>query len=36
MGGEEKLDGVWIFVAEKWVDSLVNVERHRKKYRIWT
>jgi len=24
MGGEEKLDGVGIFVAEKWVDSVVS------------
>jgi len=32
MGGEEKLDGVGIFVAEKWVDtdSVVSVERHSK------
>ena len=31
MGGEEKLDGVGIFVAEKWVDSVVSVERHSKR-----
>jgi len=31
MGGEEKLDGVGIFVAEKWVDSVVIVERHSKR-----
>ena len=30
MGGEEKSDGVGIFVAEKWVDSVVSVERHSK------
>jgi len=30
MGGEERLDGVGIFVAEKWVDSVVSVERHSK------
>jgi len=28
MGGEERSDGVWIFVAEKWVDIVVSVERH--------
>jgi len=27
MGGEERSDGVRIFVAEKWVDSVVSVER---------
>jgi len=27
MGGKEKSDGVGIFVAEKWVDSVVSVER---------
>ena len=31
MGGEEKLDGVGIFVAEEWVDSVVIVERHSKR-----
>jgi len=31
MGGEEKSDGVGIFVAEKWVDSVVSVERHSKR-----
>jgi len=30
MGGEERSDGVGIFVAEKWVDSIVCVERHSK------
>jgi len=25
IGGEERLDGVGIFVAEKWVDSVVSV-----------
>jgi len=29
--GEEKLDGVGIFVSEKWVDSVVSVERHSKR-----
>jgi len=34
MGGEERLDGVGIFVAEKWVDSVVSVERHSKRVLI--
>ena len=34
MGGEERLDGVGVFVAEKWVDSVVSVERHSKRVRI--
>jgi len=28
MGSKAKTDGVWIFVAEKWIDSVVGVERH--------
>jgi len=28
MGNEVKTDGVGIFVAEKWADSVVRVERH--------
>ena len=28
MGNEAKTDGVGIFVAEKWADSVVRVERH--------
>jgi len=28
MGRKAKTDGVGIFVAEKWVDSVVSVERH--------
>jgi len=28
MGGKERSDGVGIFAAEKWVDSIVSVERH--------
>ena len=28
MGSKTKTDGVGIFVAEKWVDSVVSVERH--------
>ena len=31
MGGEEKQNGVGIFVAEKWVDGVVSVERHSKR-----
>jgi len=30
MGGEERSDVVGIFVAEKWVDSVVSVDRHSK------
>jgi len=32
MGCKERLDG--IFVAEKWVDSIVSVERHSKRVLI--
>ena len=28
MGNEAKTDGVGIFIAEKWADSVVRVERH--------
>jgi len=28
MGNEAKTDGVGIFVAEKWADSVFRVERH--------
>ena len=28
MGNEAKTDGVEIFIAEKWADSVVRVERH--------
>jgi len=28
IGSKAKSDGVGILVAEKWVDSVVNVERH--------
>jgi len=31
MGGDERLDGVGIFVAEKWLDSIVSIERHSKR-----
>ena len=32
--GEERLDDVGIFVAEKWVDSVVSVKRHSKRVLI--
>jgi len=31
MGGEQRSDGVGIFVAEKWVYSVVSIERHSKR-----
>jgi len=31
MGSKAKTDGIGIFVAEKWVDSVVGVERHSKR-----
>jgi len=34
MGSEERSDGVGIFIAEKWVDSVVSVERHSKRVLI--
>jgi len=34
MGGGERLDGIRIFVAEKWVDGVVSVERHSKRVLI--
>jgi len=34
MGDEESSDGIGIFVAEKWVDSVVSVERHSKRVLI--
>jgi len=34
MRGEDTSDGVGIFVAEKWVDSVVSVERHNKRVLI--
>jgi len=34
MGNKEKIDGVGIFVAEKWLDSVVGVERHSKRVMI--
>ena len=34
MGGEERPDCLWTFVAEKWVDSVVCVKRHSKRVLI--
>jgi len=34
MGSEERSDGVGIFLAEKWVGSVVNVLRHSKRVLI--
>ena len=36
MGNETKTDGVGIFVAEKWVDSVVRVERHSESCLLYT
>jgi len=34
MGGKLESDSVGIFIAEKWVDSVVNVERHSERILI--
>jgi len=34
MGGKERLDGLGIFMAEKWVNSVVSVKRHSKRVLI--
>ena len=34
MGGKDRSDGVGILVAEKWVDSVVKVERHSERVLI--
>jgi len=34
MGGKERSDGVGIFIAEKWVDSVVIVKRHSERVLI--
>jgi len=34
MGGKDRSDGAGMFVAEKWVDSLVKVERHSERVLI--
>jgi len=31
IGDEQRSDSVWIFVAEKWVNSDVSVKRHSKR-----
>ena len=36
MVGKEKSDGVGIFVADKWVDSVVSVETHSERVMILT
>jgi len=34
IGSKEKIDGVGIFVAEKWVEGVVSVERHSERVMI--
>jgi len=34
MGAKDRSDGVGVFVAEKWVDSVVKVERHSERVLI--
>jgi len=34
VGDEERSDGIGIFIAERWVDSIVKVERHSKRVPI--
>ena len=34
MGNEAKTDGVGIFVAEKWADSVVRVKRHSERIMV--
>jgi len=34
MGSETKTEGVRIFVEEKWVDSVVSVERHSERIMV--
>jgi len=34
MGSEERSDSVGIFIAEKWMDSVVIIERHSKRVLI--
>ena len=34
MGSEAKTEGIGIFVAEKWVDSVVSVERHSERIMV--
>ena len=34
IGGKDRYDGVGMFVAEKWVDSVVKVKRHSERVLI--
>ena len=34
MGNKAKTDGVGIFVAQKWADSVVRVERHSERIMV--
>jgi len=34
MGGKDRSDGVGMFVAQKWVDNVVKVERHSERVLI--
>ena len=34
MASKAKTDGLGIFVVEKWVDSVVSVERHNEKVSV--
>jgi len=34
MGSKGRSDGIGIFIAEKWVDSVVSVERHNERVLI--
>jgi len=36
MGSKAKTDGVGIFVAEKWADSVISVERHSERLLVLT
>jgi len=34
MGSKQRYDGVGIFIAQKWVDSVVNIKRHSERVLI--
>jgi len=34
MGGKDRSDGIGMFVAEKWMDSVVKVDRHSERVLI--
>ena len=36
MGSKAKTDGIGIFVAEKWTDSVISVERHSERLLVLT